>query len=165
MSEPNYAKALLLRWVERQAGVDGTPDIEADVQVLFNGQTLFLRLPDSRETLFVFMPIYTLDFERDSDLLALGMMLNLEPGLMCGAAIGLETQQRNLMLTAHQNVLSFNERALSAWIENVVSLGLRIREEFASVAAARKASPDVKTLPSSGLDRYRAHLFQSPFSR
>ncbi|PWC09684.1 hypothetical protein B4923_18995 [Brenneria roseae subsp. americana] len=165
MSEPNYAKTLLLRWVEKQAEGDGTFNVEAGVQVVLNGQALFLRLPESRETLFVFMPVYMLDFERDGDLLALGMMLNLEPGLMCGAAIGLETQQRNLMLTAHQNVLSFDERALSAWIENVVSLGLRIREEFASVVAGRKTSADAKTLPLSGLNRYRAHAFHSQLSR
>ncbi|MCV9879872.1 CesT family type III secretion system chaperone [Brenneria izbisi] len=165
MSEPNYARSLLLRWVEKQPSADGTPNVETGIPVTFNGQELIIRLPGSRETLFVFMPLYSLDFERDGDLLALGLMLNLEPGLMCGAAIGLEAQQRSLVLAAHQSITSFDERALNAWLENVVSLGLRIREDLTSVAGGRKVSSNSKTSSLSGLSRYRPHPFHSPLSR
>ncbi|ATA25753.1 hypothetical protein BIY26_13190 [Brenneria goodwinii] len=163
MSESNYAKSLLIRWVEKQVKVSATPDVETGVQVMFNEQTLFLKLPQSRENLFVFMPIYTLDFERDGDLLALGMMLNLEHELMCGAAIGLDAYQRTLMLTAHQDIRAFDDRTLNALMENVVSLGLRIREEFASVVNGRKIPANVKTAPLSKTNPYRTPPHHSQF--
>ncbi|QTF10403.1 hypothetical protein HC231_22650 [Brenneria izadpanahii] len=163
MSESSYARSLLIRWIEKQTKVNGTLDVETGVQVVFNGQTFFLKLPQARDHLFIFMPVYSLDFNRDGDLLALGMMLNLEHGLMCGAAIGLDAHQHTLMLTAHQDIRAFDDRGLNAWVENVASLGLRIREEFASVVNGRKAPANVKTSPLSKVTPYRAPPIPSQF--
>lgn len=146
MSEPNYARALLLRWMEKQAA-DGMSDIEAGATATLNGQQLLLKLAEAQDTLFIFIPVYTLDFTRDGELLALGMMLNLEPGMMCGAAIGLETQRRQLMLTAHQDIRAFDDRMLSAWLESAVALALRIRDAFSSLAGGRKTSPAAHASP------------------
>ncbi|MDX5630442.1 MULTISPECIES: CesT family type III secretion system chaperone [unclassified Brenneria] len=153
MSEANYARALLLRWMEKQTAVDGMPNLDTGVTAMLNGQELLLRLPETRETLFIFTPVYTLDFARDGELLALGLMLNLEPGLMCGAAIGLETQRRQLMLTAHQDIRAFDDRMLSAWLESAVALALRIREEFSSLAGGRKTSTAAHASPFSAVFR------------
>ncbi|MEQ9744519.1 CesT family type III secretion system chaperone [Pectobacterium actinidiae] len=125
-------------WLQQQVNAAMPPDVATGVQFAFNEQQIMLKLPERQDTLFVFMPLTTVDFGCDSDLLTLGMMLNIEPGLMCGAAIGLDAPNRTLVLTAHQAMLSFNERELVSWLTNTVHLGVRIRDEFALAIAGRK---------------------------
>lgn len=136
MAVKNNAVSLMTSWTKNTLKKEASFDYTQDdfVSVTCKGESLFLKLAGTWQTLIIFMPLLSLDFEQDNELIALSMMLNLEPGLMCGAALGLDAQNKQLVLTMHQEISHFDEHMLNRWIDNMINLGLHVKDELRLVS-------------------------------
>lgn len=126
------AEETINRWLIR-CGVTTANGRVLDTQgccsiVLEGGQEVLVMLPANQTCAYFYGLVGELDLSRDNGVLALAMTLNLDPAYTRGAALGFDSERRQLLLRAFHSLEEAREDELDRVLRNFGEMVRRLRD-------------------------------------
>jgi hypothetical protein len=144
------AEQTISRWLARcgMAAVNGRMlDAQGCCSIALDGcPEILLMLPANQTSAYFYGMVCELDMARDNGLLALAMILNLDPAHTRGTALGFDPERRQVLLRAVQPLENTTDEELDRVLQNFGDLTRQLNDYFER--CRQEASAGVPSGPS-----------------